>query len=222
MRTGLVNINWNKIKEFCDEDISYYLFLEDKSIDAIAAIRNLNRETVQQHIIRGKIKFGVLSKCKDEKELFLYLVKVSKQERLRIIETLQYNLKKKLVDYIVENYSEMNWKDKESAIWLLGELRLQEGMKILIKSSVHNNVNIRRLSVSALGKMADKKGEMALIRALEDENCQVVSYALKSLKKVKSKKCKEKVEKLLEETNKEYVKKICVELLESINEKNKL
>lgn len=214
MKSGLLNINWNKVKEFNDEDISYYLFLEDKSIDAIAFIRNISREKVQEHIIQGKMKFGILSRCKNEDELFQYLCKVSKEERQRGFSYLTYELKKKLVNYIVSNYYSMDYLGKEKAIWILGELNFKEGIKILLKASVHNNVNMRRLAVSALGKMQCEEGEMALIRALEDDNSQVVSYAIKSLTKLQSCKAKEKVLNILNTTDKEYIKVQCREYLQ--------
>lgn len=221
MKSGLLNINWNRVKEFDDEDISYYLFLEDKSIDSIAFIRNISREKVQEHIILGKMKFGVLSKCKNENELFQYLCKVSKEERQRAFNYLTYDLKKKLVEYIDNNYYNMNYMEKEKSIWILGELNFKEGIKILLKASVHNNVNMRRLAVSALGKMNCEEGEMALIRALEDNNSQVISYAIKSLMKLQSCKAKDKILNILNKTDKEYIRIQCREYLqcEDVREK---
>lgn len=107
----------------------------------------------------------------------------------------------------------MHSKDKETAIWLVGELRDINSKDILIKASVHKFVNVRRMAVSAMGKIDDKIFENALRRALEDENPQVISYALKALIKMKNINSKDKVQKLLAASDKEYIKKLCEEYL---------
>ncbi|SHK04531.1 HEAT repeat-containing protein [Hathewaya proteolytica DSM 3090] len=210
------NKNWNNIDDVSEEDITYFLFLEDKPIDSIAKIRHLTREQVQQHIIKGKLKYGVISKCKNSEELFQYLCKVSKESRLKSFETLNEALKSQLCAYIVDSFGDMNWFEKEKAIWIIGELNYKDGTGILIKCTVHDNVTLRRLSVSALGKLKSEQGEMALIRALEDQNNQVVSYAISSLMKINSVKCKEKIEFIMNNTDKDYIREKCKAYLHSV------
>lgn len=218
MKKGLLDLNWNDIEEFSSEEISYYLFLEGKSINAICKIRRLEREEVQSHIISGKIKFGILSKAENEEELFDYLCTVAKEERIRSLKIIDKHLKIKLMNYIMQKYNHMNWKQKEKAIWLIGEMKYEEAISILLKASVHNNINLRRLSVSALGKLENLKGESALIRALEDNNPQVLQYAIKSLEKINSDKGIEKVSKILGSTDKQYLKETCEKYLKSVEE----
>ena len=68
----------------------------------------------------------------------------------------------------------MKTKDKENAVWILGELEIKAVLDILIKASVHNHVNVRRMAVSAMGKIGDRSMEIVAIRALDDENPQVL------------------------------------------------
>ncbi|WP_142412950.1 HEAT repeat domain-containing protein [Hathewaya massiliensis] len=218
MKKGFLDFNWNNTDEFSSEEISYYLFLEGKSINAIAKIRKLEREEIQSHIISGKIKFGILSKAKNEEELFNYLCTVAKEERIRVLDSMDNILKEKLMHYIIERYNHMDWKQKEKSIWLIGEAKYEGAISILLKASVHKNINLRRLSVSALGKFENLKGESALIRALEDENSQVIQYAIKSLERIKSNRGVEKVKKILNSTDKKYLKEACENYLESIEE----
>lgn len=214
MKSKLISVNWNKIEELSEDEISYFMFLEDKSVDAIARIRNMKRDEVQKHIIKGKLKFGVLAKCKDEEELFQYLSKVSKESRTLAFESFNDTQIKKLEAYIIKNYNNMNFFEKEKAIWIIGELKLKDAINILIKGTVHDNVTIKRLSVSALGKLKCEEGEMALIRALGDSNQQVVSYAISSLIKINSAKCKGRIIEILNSNPKAYVKIKCEEYLQ--------
>jgi len=109
-------------------------------------------------------------------------------------------------------------KDKQAAVWILGELKDEEGIDILLKASVHKFINIRRMAVSALGKIGSIKGEAILIRALEDENSQVVTYAIKALKKLKSIKAKGKIIYIKNTTDKDYILKAVDEYLQEIND----
>lgn len=214
MNSRLANINWNKIEELSEEDISYFMFLEDKSVDVIAKIRHMKREEVQQHIIKGKLKYGILAKCRNEEELFQCLSKISKESRIKAFESFNSTQIDKLGQYIIENYSNMNFFEKEKAIWIIGELKLKNAINILIKATVHDNITIKRLSVSALGKLKCEEGEMALIRALGDNNSQVVSYAISSLIKINSAKCKDRIIEILNSNPKAYVKIKCEEYLQ--------
>lgn len=99
----------------------------------------------------------------------------------------------------------MHPKDKEAAVWIIGELKEKSCLDILIKASVHKYINIRRMAVSAMGKMEDVRAEGALLRALGDENPQVISYAIKSLGIIKSEKAITKIKYLYQITDKKYI-----------------
>lgn len=218
---GLLNIQWNNINELRSEDITYFLFLEGKSIDSLSKIRNIDRETIQKHIIEGKIKYGILAKSKNMKELFKEISISGKQDKIDTIMSLDENIKKGLVEYIKEDYFNMLIKEKEAAVWMLGELKDFSSLDILSKASVHKMVNIRRMAVSAMGKVGNIEAEDALIRALKDENNQVVMYAIKALSKIGSKKAETKVKNIYNEADKQYIKTAAEEyfsIMEKINQ----
>jgi HEAT repeats/Helix-turn-helix domain len=213
LSSGLVKYNWDFIENYSDEEVTYFLHLEGKAIEAICKIRNLDKVTVQKHLINCKIKYRYLVKSENIDELFQSLAKADKSERIYVLNSLDRVNKERLKDFIKRNYMELALKDKESAIWIIGELRIEECIDILIKGTVNNHVNIRRLSVSALGKIAHEKGEIALIRALNDSNSQVVTYAIKSLQKLNSKKAVDKITDIQKSSDKAYVQKACEEFL---------
>ncbi|KEI03795.1 HEAT repeat domain-containing protein [Clostridium botulinum] len=217
MKKGLVELDWNKIDKYSNEDITYFLFVEGKSIDSICKIRNIDRTTVQNHIIEGKIKYRFLTKSKDSKEFFATISKAGKADKIQVLASLNKENKIKLIKFIKNNYKDMYPKDKESAVWILGELKDIEGLDILMKASVHKFVNVRRMAVSAMGKLENTKCEVALIRALDDENAQVIMYSIKALEKIKSLRAKEKIMKIMNSTSKEYLKRAALIYIESID-----
>lgn len=216
MSSGLVKYNWDFIDNYSEEEITYFLHLEGKSMEAISKIRNLDKATIQKHVISCKIKYRYLVKSENIDELFQSLTKADKSERIYVLNSLDRVNKERLKDFIKKNFMELALRDKESAIWIIGELRIEECIDILIKGTVNNHVNIRRLSVSALGKIAHEKGEIALIRALSDNNTQVVSYAIKSLQKLSSKRAVDKIREILKDSDKPYVQKACEDFLNTI------
>jgi HEAT repeat protein len=216
---GLIKFNWNDIDNLSDSEITYFLSLEGKTIPAICKIRGLNREEVQKQIIEGKIKYRFLAKSKDEKALFETLCNAGKTDKLAVLSSLSDDNKEKIITYIKTEFANMTSKNKEYALWTIGELKALKLLDIPVKSIVHKHVNIRRMAVSALGKIGDKASETALIRALDDENMQVVLYAIKALKKIKSNKAIIKIKGIYEGNNKDYLLRAAKEYLEEIGEK---
>ncbi len=210
---GLVKLDWKDIDSFSDSDITYFLSLEGKSIEAICKIRSIEREEAQRHIIEGKIKYRFLVKSKSEEELFKILCNTAKQDKLSVLASLNNESRERLIEYIKKEYAIMQSKNKETALWIIGELRTKVAMDILMKSTVHKHVNIRRMAVSALGKLEDKAGEMALLRALEDENSQVVLYAIKSLSKIKSERALNKIKNIYAAADKDYIRRAAEEFI---------
>lgn len=215
MKKGLVEFNWNEIDKYSQEDITYFLFIEGKNIDSICKIRNMDRSTVQNHIIQGKMKYRFFTKSKNTQELFEQITKAGKRDKLMVLESLDIENKRQIMELIRKNYTSMNSNHKEVAVWIIGELKDDSGLDILIKASVNNLVNIRRMAISAMGKIEDGKCEIPLIRALEDKNPQVVTYAIKALQKLKSIKPLEKIKQIKESTDKEYIIKTAEAYIES-------
>ncbi len=216
MSTGLIKYDWNFIENYSDEEISYFLNLEGKSLDAISKIRNIDRATVQKHIINCKIKYRFLVKSGSPAELFKSLMEAAKSERLLVLNGIDRVNREKLIYFMITSYMDMGLKDKEAAIWIMGELRSKSCVDILIKATVNNHVNIRRMAISALGKIGDSRAERAIIRALEDKNPQVVSYAVKSLQKIRTGEADDKISVLFNSTDKEYIKKACESYINQI------
>lgn len=219
MKKGLVEINWDKIDDYSDDDITYFLFIEGKSIESICKIRNLDRTTVQNQIIEGKIKYRFLAKSKDSKEFFKSISRAGKRDKIEVLNSLENDNKRGLINFIKANYKDMYPKDKEVAVWILGELKDIQSLDVLMKASVHKFVNIRRMAISAMGKMENQKCEVPLIRALDDENPQVVMYAIKALLKIKSIKAKEKIINIENNPQKEYLKTAAKGYLDAVDSK---
>ncbi|HEY8892382.1 MAG TPA: HEAT repeat domain-containing protein [Clostridium sp.] len=205
MKKGLMVIDWLCISKYSQEEISYFLFLEGKTMEAICKIRNLDNAIVQKHIIDGKIKYRFLVQSNDTDELFKKIVKAGKEDKICFLNSLEENNKNKLTTLIKTNYVEMHPKDKEAAVWIIGELKEKSCLDILIKASVHKYINVRRMAVSAMGKIGDIRSEGALLRALGDENPQVISYAIKSLSIIKSEKAISKIKYICTSTDKKYI-----------------
>jgi HEAT repeat protein len=206
-------VNWNGISNYSEEDITYFLFLEGKPVESLCKIRGLDKSIIQEHILAGKIKYGILAKSNNIKELFELISRSGKQDKIETLKRLEGSNKSNLIQYIRENYGDMKTKDKENAIWILGEVGDKGVADILIKASVHNHVNVRRMAVSAAGKIGDEAMEVILIRALEDENPQVIMYAIKALTKMKSQKAKEKIKNISDKIEKDYIKRVVDEYL---------
>lgn len=200
-----MDIDWQCIGEYSQEEISYFLFLEGKTMEAICKIRNLENSIVQKHIIDGKIKYRFLVKSNDTNELFKSIAVAGKEDKIHFLNSMDQDNKNKLTALIKTSYGEMYPKDKEAAVWILGELKEVSCLDILIKASVNKSVNIRRMAISAMGKLGDVRAEEALLRSLSDENPQVISYAIKSLGKIKSEKAIVKIKYLYKNIDKKYI-----------------
>lgn len=209
MLNGLVEYNWDNIEKYNDSEISYYLFLEGKSLEVISRIRNISREAAQKHIIEGKIKYRLLAGSKNSEELLTSIAKAGKSDKQLLLSNLDEKNIESILKHIRDKYVEMHGKDKETAIWILGELKDIGSKDILIKASVHKFVNVRRMAISAMGKINNIVFENALKRALEDENPQVISYSIRALIKMENKSAEEKIRKLVSNTKKEYLIKLC-------------
>jgi HEAT repeat protein len=217
LEKSLLKIDWKDIQSYSDEDISYFLFLEGKNIEAVSRIRNLSRETVETHIISGKIKFGMLARSKDTRELFRRICSAGKMDKLNTLTSLDEENRKGLFNYISSFYVRMNNKEKEVALWIIGECKEKMMAPILKSAVISDQINLRRLAVSAIGKIRDPLFEDTLISCLNDPNPQVVLYALKALAKIKSKKSIDKVKLISEESDKDYLIRACIELVNEVN-----
>ena len=98
---------------------------------------------------------------------------------------------------------------KETALWIIGELKAEEAMDVLIKGAVHKFVNVKRMALSAMSKIGSKKGEAAVLRALSDENPQVVAYAIKALTSISPDEHSDKIEDIRMNSNNKGICAAC-------------
>jgi len=216
MKKGLLSIDWTNVAANTSDEISYFLFLEGKSIEAISLIRNIDKETVQNQIINGKIKYRLLTKSNTPQELLATFSTAGKDDKIQLLKSITEENKIEFVNYIRNEYFKLSFKEREIAIWILGELREKSCIDILTRASVNKSVNLRRIAISALGKLEDRSVESVLLRALEDENPQVLQYSIKALQKIKSDKAIKPIEKIKSTTDKEYLRRAADDFLNSL------
>lgn len=78
----MLTIDWENIQNYSQEEITYFLYSEGKSIQTLARIRNLDEATIKKHVLEGKIKYGILAKSSNIKELFTVLSSSGKQDKI--------------------------------------------------------------------------------------------------------------------------------------------
>jgi len=175
----------------------------------------MEKGTVQNGIINGKIKYRLLVKSNNIQELFNEISLAGKDDKIEILKDLDEENKTLLINLIKDGYQGFPIKEKEAAVWMLGELKNQDCYDILAKASVNISFNLRRMAVSALGKTENIKAEGILLRALEDSNPQVLQYAIRALLKIKSGRGIDKIKEILKTTDKDYLKRVAEEYISS-------
>ncbi|WBW99478.1 HEAT repeat domain-containing protein [Oceanirhabdus sp. W0125-5] len=195
---------WENFEKLSDEEITFQLYSEGKSIDLISRIRNMEKSLVQKQLIEFKMKNRYIARIKSSEDIFKIFANANKKDKLNVLSSLDDINKSELIEYIKGNYTSLNYTDKTTAAWIIGELSAVECRDVLLKASVHKAISVRRMAISAMGKLEDISMKSALIRALNDENDQVVLYAINALKKLKCSEAKEKVV-LLKGKRKDYI-----------------
>jgi len=195
---------WENFDKLSDEEITFHLYNEGKSVDLISRIRNMEKSLVQKQLIDFKIKNRYIARIKSSEDIFKIFANANKRDKLSVLSSLDDINKEELIKYIKANYTSLNYTDKTTAAWIIGELSAIECKDVLLKASVHKAISVRRMAISAMGKLEDISMKSALIRALNDENDQVVLYAINALKKLKCSEAKGKVV-LLKGKRKDYI-----------------
>lgn len=210
--------SWEGFMNMSDGEITFKLYSEGKSVDLIAKIRNLDKGIVQKHLIDYKIKNRYTARIKSPKDLFKIFANANKNDKLKVLQELNHESKDALLNYINTAYTKLNYTDKTTAAWVIGELKAVECATVLKKASVHTATTVRRMAVSAMGKIGDPSLASALMRALEDKNDQVAMYAVNSLRRMR---CLEAKGKLISMRGKrkEYVDRAIDSYLEEIEGK---
>jgi len=213
---NLEDLNWSNIEYLKDYHITYLLYKEGKSINAISSIRALSKTDIEKHIIKGKIEFN-----KSNDDLLLKIISMNKLDRLDYIKRLTKDEKVILYNEIYKRYITFkNPDDRMIIIWIIGELKDKRLLPFLRMELRSKNVNFRRLAVSALGKIKDTETKPWLEYLTNDSNPQVRQYAIKSLGFIGDENTIMIFRDLLKkEHEKEYVRKAIYESIDLISKK---
>lgn len=203
----------DNINNLSQEEVTYLLYQEGKSIKQIAIIRRMSEDEVQKDIIKAKLTYSNIQNKNNS--LLIKLLSMVKKDRLEILRALDNEQKNRLKEEIYTNYTKYKSdEDRMILIWLIGELKDVSFLPFLNMELKSKRVNHRRLACSALGKIEEKSTKDWLENALNDDNPQVRQYAIKALAKIADDKSYKLIRNILKNKNeKEYVKKTAVEIL---------
>lgn len=211
------DLNWNNLHNLDDNQITYLLYLEGKSIDIIAKIRNLSKIEVEKQIIKGKI---TIDKTTVYEDLLVKVISMSKDERINYLMKIEGSSREILINDILKRYIKFkNHEDKMIIIWVIGELKDKRLLPILRMELKSKSANVRRLSCSALGKIKDENSRFWLEPMLKDTSPQVRQYAIKALSYIGDNNTLKVIENIFNNKNeKEYVKRAAYFALEKLKE----
>lgn len=209
---------WDNINKMEDYFITYLLYKEGKSIEAISIIRGKAKAEVEKEIIKSKI---AQKNDRDNEDELVKIISLPKNERLNYLNVLTEVEKIDLEEEIYKRYIKFkNPEDRMILIWLIGELKSKKLLPFLKMELSSNNVNYRRLSCSALGKIKDVDTKEWLEVMISDENPQVRQYAIKALSHIGDDKTIEKLEYVSAYDHKAYLRRNALESIKII--KNRL
>lgn len=210
---------WDDILSLEDHIITYMLYKEGKTVEAISKIRRMSKNDVERDIIKSKRELLINSNQKED--LLLKVISMPKKERIQYISDMNIEIKNQLSEDIYKRYIKFkNPEDRMILIWLIGELKDEKLIPILKMELSSKITNYRRLSCSALGKISRKETKDWVEEMLEDSNPQVRQYAAKALTYIGDEKTVEKLEQLYKFDEKEYVKRAAKISIEEIRKRN--
>ncbi|WDV47513.1 HEAT repeat domain-containing protein [Clostridiaceae bacterium M8S5] len=205
---------FDNIEELSEEEITYMLYQEGKTIKQIAIIRRMNEKEVSEHLIKIKVK-----RPKSTNNTFIVeLLSMVKNDRIKKLMSLNDEQIRELKIELYNDYTKYkNSEDRMILIWLIGEIRDIKFLPFLKMELRSKKVNHRRLACSALGKINDKKSKEWLEEMLRDENSQVRQYAIKALSNIADEKTYSLIYSIYKnESEKQYVKKTAKDVLEKL------
>ncbi|MTI66041.1 MAG: hypothetical protein FH753_05500 [Firmicutes bacterium] len=208
---------WENIHSLKEHHITYLLYLEGKSIEAISVIRKKNKKEVEKDIIKSKLEIKENTKDKD---LLIDIISMEKEKRLKFIERMDNKTKDSLCNDVYRRYIKFkNVEDRMILIWLIGELKDEKLLPFLRMELKSKNTNFRRLACSALGKISNIKTKRWLEDMIDDNNPQVRQYSIKALKEIGDFETINKLESVLKnQREKEYVKRAARNVIECISD----
>ena len=217
-----MKLDWENIENLNDNEISYLLYLENKTIYQISKIRNLSEDIVKLHIYKIK-KDLLLSEAKiaDSNILSEYL-SLSKPEREQYLECIDKENEKCLLDEFSKTMMDIdNIEDLMVIIWTIGELKTNSFNDKLKFYASHPHGNIRRMTYSAMGKIGSVEFLPYLSNGMKDIKPQVKQYAIIAFGKIADKEYIYKLNEIYTNKNeKEYVRRAAKQSIELILDRN--
>lgn len=213
---------WKDIFSMKEEEITFLLYKEGRSISEISFIRRLPIEEIQKQIITAKRMYSNSKEPKSIKNTsILNYLSLSKEKRLIYLGELQESDKKNFEQDLVCGLKNCeNIDDLMILIWTIGEgkfINLKDKLKYY---SAHPHGNIRRMSFSAMGKFNSEEFLPYIIQGLKDKKPQVRQYAIKAFEKIGNYSHIDRLFDIISDPDeKEYVKRSANSAIEIIKEK---
>lgn len=211
------DISWENIEQLTDQEITYLLYKEGKSIKAISRIRNIDKSLAEKQIIEFRMNNRIFESAMTTEDIIKNIKKCTREERTLTIGKLPEDTIKELESYALSKLFESCRDDCAFLLYLLGEMKSKKAVPSIMVFLKSNDGNIKRTACSALGKIGDIRAEEGLISALEDKRPQVREYAIKALGKIGSRNAIGQLKKIeINPQEKDYVKRAAKNVLNEI------
>lgn len=178
-------LSWKGIEQMDEEEITYRLYLEGKTVLQIARIRNFSEEQVKQQLLTSKKRIAMSkSDGRDLIERYLSLAKGEREQYLSSIQGIEREkFTKRLLDAFKEEHHVEDWM---ILVWTIGEMNLEELYGQLKFFSKHPHGNLRRMAFSSMGKTGCKEFLPYVVQGFRDSKAQVRQYAVIAFGKIGS------------------------------------
>jgi HEAT repeat protein len=214
---GLKDISWENIEQLSQQEITYLLYKEGKSIKAISLIRNIDKSLAEKQIIEFRMNNRIFESAMTTEDIIRNIKKCTREERSLTISKLPDDTTKELEVFALSKLFESSRDDCSFLLYLLGEMKSKRAVPSIMVFLKSSDGNVKRAACSALGKIGDIRAEEGLISALEDKRPQVREYAIKALGRIDSRNAVGQLEKIEGSSQeKEYVKRAAKNVLNEI------
>lgn len=211
------DISWENIEQLTEQEITYLLYKEGKSIKAISIIRNIDKSLAEKQIIEFRMNNRIFESAMTTEDIIRNIKKCTREERSLTISRLPEETVKELESFAISRLFESCRDDCSFLLYLLGELKSKKAVPSIMVFLKSSDGIIKRAACSALGKIGDIRAEEGLISALEDKRPQVKEYAIKALGRIGSRNAVEQLKKIEVSTQeKDYVRRAAKNVLNGI------
>lgn len=211
------DISWENVEQLTDQEITYLLYKEGKSIKAISLIRNIDKSLAEKQIIEFRMNNRIFESAMTTEDIIRNIKKCTREERSLTISRLPGETIKELETFALSRLFESCRDECNFLLYLLGEMKSKRAVPSIMVFLKSSDGNIKRAACSALGKIGDIRAEEGLISALDDKRPQVREYAIKALGRIGSKKAIEQLKKIeVNPQEKDYVKRAARNVINEI------